>query len=66
MEDFKIMFSAVLVFVITNLILALLLLPLWNYVMPDVFGVQAIGYGQALCLVFISSILFRPAAVSKS
>jgi hypothetical protein len=32
---------------------------LWNWVMPDIFGVKAITLIQAFCLSLLSGLLFR-------
>ncbi|MCM1313197.1 MAG: hypothetical protein NC206_03225 [Bacteroides sp.] len=39
-------------------VLALLVMCLWNMVVPDVFGLTALNYWQALCLMLLSHILF--------
>lgn len=31
----------------------------WNYVIPELFGLQRIGAMQAFCLYFVSSTLFK-------
>lgn len=37
----------------------------WNYVMPDIFGLQTIDWKQAFCLIFIFQYLFKDVS-SKS
>jgi hypothetical protein len=39
---------------------------LWNQVMPDVFGVRAITFWQALCLSWLSMMLFKSVMPSSS
>jgi hypothetical protein len=31
---------------------------LWNYLMPGIFGLPAIGYWQAFCLILLAKIIF--------
>lgn len=41
------------------LILAVPVMLLWNYVMPDIFGLSEINFWQALSLNLLSGFLFR-------
>lgn len=43
-------------------ILAIPLMLLWNWTLPDVFGFKQITFFQALCLNLMSGILFRSTA----
>jgi len=52
-------FSTIILIVIAVLVAAAVLMALWNYVMPVVFGLRRITYGQALALLIISAILFK-------
>lgn len=39
---------------------------LWNWLMPEIFGLKAITFWQAWGLVFLSGILFKSSSSSKS
>lgn len=39
---------------------------LWNWLMPDIFGLQTITFLQAMGLVALSSLLFRSGSGSSS
>lgn len=41
------------------LITALPTMWLWNYLMPDLFGLVEIGFWKALCIAIFSGILFK-------
>lgn len=55
--------AAILIFILTIVIVGLLAaLPtmwLWNWLMPEIFNLIEITFGQALGLVVLSSILFK-------
>lgn len=38
---------------------AFIVWPLWNWLMPEIFGLPSIGYWQSFGLCLLSSILFR-------
>jgi|SRR5581483_11875252 len=40
------------------LVLGFIIMRLWNWLMPPLFGLRAIGYWQALGLLLLSKILF--------
>jgi len=40
-------------------VLAIPLMLLWNWSLPDIFGLKEITFFQALCLNLMSGILFR-------
>ena len=47
---------------------ALLILPImwcWNYVIPDLFGLENITWKQALALSMLSSMLFKSTSLSN-
>ncbi len=46
------------IFVLVVLLASLILMLLWNYVMPDVMGVVELSYGQAVALFLLSRLLF--------
>ncbi len=39
---------------------------LWNWLMPDIFGLQTISFFQAMGLVALSSLLFRSGSGGSS
>lgn len=45
---------------ITWLVEALLILWLWNALMPDIFGLPEVTYLQSLGLYWLSEIFFKP------
>lgn len=53
-----------LMFIIACL-LALPLMWLWNWLMPDLFDLQTIVFWQALGLNLLSSILFKSASIAS-
>lgn len=36
----------------------------WNYLMPDLFGLEVIGFKQAFVMSIFSSLLFKDSSVS--
>ena len=54
-----------LLVVVIALIMAWPVMLLWNYVMPDVFGLTEIVFWQALALSMLSSMLFKSSASSS-
>lgn len=44
--------------IVAALVLGFIILRLWNWLMPAVFGLHAIGYWQAVGLLVLSKILF--------
>jgi hypothetical protein len=47
---------------ILALLFGLLVMLLWNWVMPDIFGLGTLGYWQAWGLVLMAHILFKAAS----
>lgn len=41
------------------LLVALVLMMLWNWLMPDLFGIPEVSFIQSLGIMILSSILFR-------
>lgn len=39
---------------------------LWNWLMPELFDFQVIGYWQAFGLFYLSGLLFRPFTSTKN
>lgn len=62
--------SGVMVLMAMVLILLLLFsLPtmwLWNYLMPDLFGLPTIGFAQALAMNLLTTLLFRSSNVNNT
>ena len=60
--------KVVIAFVLIIGLAALMALPvmwLWNYVMPDVFGLTEIVFWQALALSMLSSMLLKSSSSSS-
>ena len=51
---------------IVSVLCALPMMLLWNWLMPDLFGLQTIGFWQACGLLVLSSLLFGNTNSSKS
>jgi hypothetical protein len=45
--------------ILLAMIMALPTMWLWNYIMPDIFGLTEINFYQALAMNVLSSILFK-------
>lgn len=52
-------FAAIGIVVIAAILFTLPTMWLWNYLMPDLFGLKEIDFWQALCLNLLSGILFK-------
>src|SRR5579862_9576099 len=50
--------KCVLIALAAALLFGFVVMSLWNWVVPPVFGLHAIGYGQALALLVLTRILF--------
>ena len=48
----------------TGLLFAFPTMWLWNYLMPDLFGLKVIGFEQALCMNMLSGMLFKSSCSS--
>ena len=55
----------ILVFALVALICALPVMLLWNWLMPDIFGLTTINFWQALGISFLSSCLFGRTSSNK-
>lgn len=56
----------VAIYLVVALVVPLPLMWLWNWLMPDIFGLTTIGYWQSLGLMLLSTILFyRGSSSSK-
>jgi hypothetical protein len=49
----------ILITVICFLVPAIIITLLWNAIMPDLFGLKTIGYGQALGLMVLGNLIFN-------
>ena len=47
------------IFLLSAIIMAFPTMWLWNYIMPDLFGLTKIHLYQAMAINFLSSILFK-------
>jgi hypothetical protein len=59
-------FIIVGVVVVVSILTAFPLMLLWNWLMPDLFGLQQINFWQALGLAFLSNILFKSSTSNSS
>lgn len=50
---------------IVAIVLALPVMWLWNYLMPDIFGLIKIDFWQALCLNLLCGVLFKSSSSSS-
>ena len=66
MEILVKIFGVVVLIAGLALLMALPTMWLWNWLMPDIFGLVEIGFWQALGLNFLAGIFFKPASSSSS
>ena len=59
-------FGVVGIGIAISLLLALPVMLLWNWLMPELFGLSAIGFWQAAGLMLLSSFLFKASSSSSS
>ncbi len=57
--------GVVILLVVLALLLALPTMWLWNWLMPEIFGLKPISFWQALGLNMLSAILFKNSSCSK-
>jgi hypothetical protein len=60
MKDGEVILTAIGVLILSILILAYPTMLLWNWLMPDLFGLHYITFYQALGLNLLVNILFKP------
>jgi len=65
MDVLKGLFAIIGIVGVVALILGLPLMLLWNWLMPQIFGLTEITFWQAVGLNFLSSILFKTTYTSK-
>lgn len=58
-------FLAVIIAILVAAIIALPVMLLWNYVVPEVFGLKEINFWQALAISLLSSLLIQSSSNSK-
>jgi len=63
---FTVFLGATALIVIFSTLMAFPIMWLWNYVMPDLFGLKEIYLGQALALNFLCACLFKSSAPFNS
>jgi hypothetical protein len=52
-------FLFIVVFVATSVVMGTMIYVLWNWLMPDIFGLKIISFWQALGLYYLSYALFQ-------
>jgi hypothetical protein len=58
--------SILLILIVVCVFLALPTMLLWNWLMPEIFGVKEVGFFQALGLNLLSGILFKSTMSTKN
>ncbi len=66
MKSLEILVLSIGTEVLIGLIGGLPVLILWNWLMPEIFGLKSITFVQALGLSLLSSILFKSSSSSNS
>lgn len=56
---------AVIIILLVIIVTSGLLMVCWDYVMPDVFGLPELTYGQAIVMNMLSTLLFKTFSYSK-
>lgn len=64
-ETITIFLGAIALIVVASLLLSLPVMWLWNWLMPSIFALREIGWGEAWGLNLLCGFLFR-STVSKS
>jgi hypothetical protein len=65
-EFIGLVLGLILYLIVIGILLALPVMLLWNFVMPDVFGLTEITFWQALALTLLSSFLFKSSTGSSN
>ncbi|MGD0497551.1 MAG: hypothetical protein ABSC23_03845 [Bryobacteraceae bacterium] len=65
MKALGVLFFALVIVAVLALVLALPTMWLWDYLMPTLFGLKTITFGQALAMNLLTGLLFRTTASSK-
>lgn len=58
--------AALFLMIVLILVFTLPTMWLWNWLMPDIFGLQTITFFQAMGLITLTSLLFRSSNTTKS
>ena len=58
-------FAVIVLVIIIPVLMTLPLMWLWNWLMPQLFGLKELGFWQALGLACLSSILFKGGSASS-
>ncbi len=66
MEKFITILTAVAAIALIALLMALPIMLLWNWLMPEIFELTEINFWQALGLSLLSSFLFKSSSSSSS
>lgn len=65
MEVIKVIIVAVLTILLITVLSAVPVMLLWNWIVPELFGLKSIGFTQALGLSMLCSILFKSSTTTK-
>ena len=57
--------GVIIIVIIMSLVLAFPLMLLWNWLMPIIFGLKTITFGQAIGIMFLCNVLFKNNSSSK-
>lgn len=66
MDDIVKIFQAILTFAVATLSSGLVVLCLWNWIVPDVFGLPHLTFWQAVGMNVLCGMLFGPTARIKT
>lgn len=58
-------FLFIVVVIIVGVVVAFPIKWMWNYLMPELFGLKEIGFWQALAMYVLCGILFKPTSSSS-
>ena len=53
-------FGGLILAVLLAFLLGFFVMLLWNFLMPSIFGLPAINYWQAFCIILLAKIVFGP------
>lgn len=60
------MFGALMMTFVIDLVLAFPLMWAWNYALPELFKLPQVNYWQAFCLLIVASLLIKGSPSSSS
>jgi hypothetical protein len=58
--------GVVIIIVVVGLLFSFPVMWLWNYLMPDLFGLKTITLFQSWCLLLLTGLLFRGVGSTKT